>query len=204
MVRNRWFLFVASLMLVAFAGVQAQESQPAVQVIVGPDGSIKVIDPRTGRELPSIVTRPGAKAPDRIPSASAEMIRFYFDSLQPREKGKEKEKQKEREKDRPGTLDQKVDRLLDEMAEMRKELNTIKSRLDGRGGFGGGWGPPWSRYGPSDDKKEKEKSKDSDRKEKSRSDLERRLDRILEEAEALRREIQKSKSSKKSRKDDDD
>src|SRR5438067_912172 len=32
-------------------------AQDAVQVLVKPDGGIKVINPRTGKELPSVVTR---------------------------------------------------------------------------------------------------------------------------------------------------
>jgi hypothetical protein len=50
--------------LIVFATLAgAQEAQQAIQVVLGKDGSIKVIDPKTGKELPSIILRGVEKAP---------------------------------------------------------------------------------------------------------------------------------------------
>lgn len=59
-------LATAMGVLVSWAPAQAQDApKPAVQVIIGADGSVKVIDPKTGKEISSVVTRVGSQSLQR-------------------------------------------------------------------------------------------------------------------------------------------
>ena len=124
---------------------QLQESpRPAVQVIVGADGKVKVIDPKTGKDVPSVVVRVKQISPDTenpmdqaklrlehlLKQLNGKPIQLHFN-------GKPGEgvivlQTAPTKPAPPATLDQKVDRLLAEMAELRKDVNQLKSKIDGK------------------------------------------------------------------------
>jgi hypothetical protein len=120
------------------------------------------------------------------------------------------------------SMDRKIDLLLKQVGELRRDVEDIKRKLDGKPG-----GPffEWKlspkdkdgiriQFGPGPEKKEEkgkqsgpnyEKKEEKGKKEGGKGqkdgdrdrDLERRFERILQEAEELRREIRKMKGRDK-------
>ncbi len=145
-------VFIVSVgltILLTSSWAAAQDAaKPVVQVIIGADGSVKVIDPKTGKDLPSVVTKVAPQAPARL-EAQMELL-FARDALQQAlvqaekaakgRKGDAKQEQRiielefriQGHAEKPATLDQKVDRLLQEMAELRRDVNQLKSKLDSK------------------------------------------------------------------------
>jgi hypothetical protein len=225
--RTIGWLTVGSALLCANLAF-AQEAPRPVQVIIGPNG-VKVIDPHTGKELPSVITRVPSEAPRAqfavdlpLDAAHKELLRaiqqhqgnkdepkLEIRQIElkivpgPEGKGRVVALQGLRDKERGAglTTDKKIDLLLKEMSELRHDMHEIKHKLTmGSGqpwphaGFGGMWmhmqrkgnmsGPGWKHEkGGRDAGKEKSLYRESD--------MERRFERILREAEELRRELKK-------------
>jgi len=223
----RWILTVGVTLFAASIAL-SQEVRKTIQVVVGPDGAIKIIDSKTGKEeiLNALKVLPGQEPQDKeelLRKARAQEKEALERAREALEHAREQlERGKEKADQPPATLEQKVDRLLKEVGELRKDVNQIKSRMDG-----GAAGMPWQQFVPGDwqkwikDKKgfeipggkieidpatlkeilkklEAGKGKEIEKKKETpppndRKELERRLERILEEAEALRKEISKQK-----------
>jgi len=81
-----WLIFSLGLGVFLSSGsAGAQDAvKPSVQVVIGPDGSVKVIDPKTGKEVPSVVTKLPAKpaaAPAKELQIHLELAHFELEKL---------------------------------------------------------------------------------------------------------------------------
>jgi len=253
--RNIGWYVVAIGSALLWGNLAVAQQAPPVQIIVGPDG-FRVIDPRTGKELPCVVTKVANAQPRiqvelprpdvveldlQIEAAHRELLRAIM--AEKAEQAKRIDIRQIELKLIPGpdgkalivaaqpgrpseatagmSVDKKIDVLLKQVGELRRDVEDIKRKLESRPG-----GPffEWKlnpkekdgiriQIGPGPEKKEEkgkqsgpnferkeEKGKRDERSERDRDhdrEIERRFERILEEAEALRREIRKLKGRDK-------
>lgn len=206
---------VVGICLAWFVGQSASFAQdapyPPVQVILGPAG-VKVIDPRTCRELPSVVTRL-PQAGQRAPAESGQTKKskkpagFELD-VEIEEQSAPQQGSQQHGSGQQGSMsvDRKLDMLLRQTGELRREMDFILKKLHGNMAQKH---PEWRIEIAPESSKEADallkalmKAMNEQRPEritgkpsppKTRSeieaDIERRYERILRDAEELRREI---------------
>jgi hypothetical protein len=123
----RWFFLGIALIILLPVSLEAQGTPQSVQVVVGADGSIKVIDPKTGCEVPSVVTRTQVQPPvGVIPKEQADMIRLYYEQLQPKKEKDDAAKKAVEELDKAR---KQLDKLLKESKKESKKDETKKDEI---------------------------------------------------------------------------
>ncbi len=102
----------------------AQDAQPAIQIVIGTDGSVRVIDAKTGKILANVPAQGQAKPK----VAQDEAIRKAVQYLQAQQ---DKAPQPGAAQPAGGT-DAKLDLILKQLGDLRKDVDAIKKKLDGK------------------------------------------------------------------------
>jgi hypothetical protein len=218
-------LAIGSALIWSYTASFAQDAPPPpVQVIIGPDGVkviVKVIDLKTGKEVPSVVTKTPSEEKEAkdhafrgVDKKSPIATNKYIDELllpfllqeklllekygddHPEVKevrSRIKVVREYLEKSgvqlspaEPLSADKKLDLLLKNMDELRKDVEAIKKKLDSKEPPAKIDLPPLPSLPPPPQKPANREA-----------ELERRLERMLREAEELRREIRDLQNQKK-------
>ena len=122
---------------------EAQEAlRPAVQVIIDADGSVKVIDPKTGRDIPSVVVR--VHQPARVIQVQQQQraepqqrleyllkdVRTKAIELERAADGKPRVASLQPGQPKPqppaGNVEKAIERLIKDLEEMKRDLRTPK------------------------------------------------------------------------------
>jgi hypothetical protein len=123
--------------------VSAQDAPKpiAIQVVIGADGSVKVIDTRTGKAIDDAVlkllAKPGAVEVPQLDKKQIDDLRKALDKAIEAEFKAQSEPK--REKPAADSVDKKLDLILKQLGELRRDVDQIKSRLDGKRPDGPAW-----------------------------------------------------------------
>ena len=114
----------------------AQDGTQAIQVVVGKDGSIKVVDPRTGNELPSIILRSAEKPPFvRVIEGPGEIVRELTVDQRTGQlvrlgQDKAKDAELEKAKKELNQARKQLEKLLDDLKKEKDAKDAKKSKDD--------------------------------------------------------------------------
>jgi hypothetical protein len=157
-ISSLWF-GIGLVLLQPCTWAEAQDTpRPAVQVIVGPNGDIRVFDPKTGKEIASVVTKVQTqRAQGQLERARFELEGLLLDGQRVQRVQGEKAEPKKEKAGKPlelefnfgpgpgkplvltlqappaaGSLEKKVDLILKNLDELRRDVNQLKSKLEGK------------------------------------------------------------------------
>lgn len=124
--------FVVGITLVCGAAAAQDASKgKAIQVIVGPDGTIRVIDVATGKEVGKLPVEVKPKLDPLPPDVQKQVDEAREKVKRALQKLNDQKVEPKRERAEP-TIDKKLDLILKQLEDLRKDVDGIKKKFDGK------------------------------------------------------------------------
>jgi hypothetical protein len=152
----RGFIVSLGLAVVISGGwASAQDAPKAIQVVIGADGSVKVIDVKTGKVIADVAgkvqEKPAPKADDQEKKQrdqARQQLERALQQLREKQAGEPKPQPPIRKDAKPAdkpaiewhilggapanSVDKKLDLILQQLAELRRDVNQLKGKVEGK------------------------------------------------------------------------